>query len=411
MVFNKIKFNNIEIDKAYLNGELVFSKEATSIFQYSIGVMSDIHIETGADSAMSNYDFDRALTFMKNNNSKFVAITGDLTDDGSNDQFQRFVELRDSKDIKVYSITGNHEASSSRTYKYQMNDEMCIAYHIYDLIGNDFCYYLKGNQYVGLKLTYNENTQSFDYETRILANNLNIPENDIYIFVGILGDANRRIFFDYQLQWLRNVLEEHRNKRCFVFEHCRAERLVYDRELGQYTEDLYASKVSGNALGAYLKSLWGQSNESDIGNKRARCFELLMSHYTNCVWFHGHTHLSPVAASQEGAVGQSIANIDKYFGNQYNTFDLNSSSGNTKFSYSVHVPSCTSPRIPISPTEYVVNHNGSQGMVVDIYTDKVVIKYYDFAEGQYMNGLEYNLPSRFDTIPANSFVDPTGITS
>ena len=233
--FGSVVFNGTDISKVILNGVQVWNKGVNPIgYPYSIGILSDIHISTAtSDSTQSQSDLVRALSYFSDAGAKMVCASGDLTDNGTDAEFAAYKQLRNSINIPVFETTGNHEASSGRTYKSVITDENCIAFHFHNLVGHDFCYYLKGDKYYARRyslldgvLTYQDITQD---------SNVDIPNGDIYVFVGILGDRNNGLFFDEELQWLKDVLEKNRNNRCFVIEHCRAERLVYDSSLGRYT--------------------------------------------------------------------------------------------------------------------------------------------------------------------------------
>ncbi len=366
-------------------------------YPYTVGILSDIHIQTGAvDSSQSQTDFARALEYYENKAVSMVVAAGDLTDNGINEEFARYTAIRDESNLPFYEVTGNHEAATVRTYKSNIGDSNCIAYQLYDLIGKDFCYYLKGDQYVGWRLRLVDGVpqgEKVAYSSGVV-----IPQGDVYIFMSILGDANNGLFFDGQLRWLQEVLEENRNNRCFVIEHCRAERLKYDSTQEKYVEDLYAGYVSGNFFGKYLKALWGQASNMS-NSKRARCFERLMSHYTNCVWLHGHTHMSAKLGAENGA---EPALYDKYFGNAYDPDYLKFSADNTEYSYSIHVPSCAEPR-----EETGANAGGSEGCLMLVSQNSITIRYIDFSTDTVLT--EYTLPTGRDTIPAGTFYDETGI--
>lgn len=353
---------------------------------YSFGALSDIHID---DTSSTANKFTNALNFYEKYGVKMTCISGDITANGTAANFNKYVETRDTSNLSVYAVTGNHEASSARLYKSKTDSADCIAYNIYDLIGQDFCYYLKGNNYVGLTLSLGSDGSIITGE-RVVASGLNIPNNDVYIFVGILGDANRGLFFEEQLEWLEDVLEENRNNRCFLFEHVRAERLKWNASTSSYTEDLYSQYVSGNISGKYLKPLWGSADNSGTPNY-ARQFEKLVSHYTNCIWFHGHTHASARIALE---TNNPTGNIDNYFGNKYHPYDITRSEQSEKTSLGVHISSCAEPRT------LGASSDGSEGIVVDVYKDKVVVKYIDFITNEII--CEYELDTTLDDIAENS---------
>lgn len=399
--FSSVMFNGIEQDEVVLNGETVWRRnnnEPIDFEPYTVGLLSDVHISTeSTDDTKSQTDFARAINYYNSANPKMVLIAGDLTVEGKDGEFAKYNELKNSSNVPFFETTGNHEASSGRTYKSSIKDGNCIAYKFYDLIGKDFCYCLKDNKYYGWKLSLNADG-TIHSEVRESQLAFTIPEKDVYIFVGILGDANNNLFFQEELQWLKDTLEENRNNRCFVIEHCRADRLRWDSSQGKYVEDRYADYVSGNYGSKYIKALWGQADNSSDG-KYARCFEELMSHYTNCIWLHGHSHMSAKTGVNHGVKPYLY---DTHFGNEYSVSNFNASVSNTRYSYSVHISSCAEPREEIG-----VNSEGSEGCLMVVNQDSITIKYIDFTTNEIL--IEYTIPTSRNTVAANSFADPTGL--
>ena len=122
-------------------------------YPYAVGLLSDIHVSASLnDDTQSQADFARALSYYEQQRSMMILAAGDLTVNGTDGEFAKYKEIRDASSVPIFEVTGNHEASSGRTYKANITNENCIAYKIYDLVGKDFCYYLKGNKYVGWRL-------------------------------------------------------------------------------------------------------------------------------------------------------------------------------------------------------------------------------------------------------------------
>lgn len=371
----RLIFNGVECDKILFNGVEAWQKEGKSELLYSVGLLSDVHIDTSSADQGDTYsqaDFANALQFFRDNGCKMVCISGDLTVNGTDAEFAKYVELRDvhQDNMKVFACTGNHEAASSRTYTSVISDDTCIAHNIYDKIGNHYCYYLKNGQYIYWDISPDNYTVDTAQNVTIEDSSIVLSENDVYIFVGILGDRNNGLFWDGFYQWFYNVLNEHKSKRCFVFEHCRAEHAAGFSN-GNITDEIYKDYVSGNPTGFYKKPLWGQADNGGVEGLRAHTMESLFAHFTNCLWFHGHTHA--VAESNEIS---DIACVDTHFGDCYSAYNPAASANNTKWTWSVHIPSCCDPR---SVDTGAVGEK-SQGALMEVYADKVVIRYVNFAE-------------------------------
>ena len=395
--FSSVMFNGVKHDRVILNGQEVWrcnNNIPTDFTPYTVGLLSDIHIYTSTDDTQSQTDFARALSYYEAQNPMMLLAAGDLTVNGTDAEFAKYKEIRDTTSLPFYETTGNHEASSARTYKTSITDENCIAYKFYDLVGKDFCYYLKGDKYVGWRLSLGaDGTPQGEVVER--ASGVTIPNGDVYIFVGVLGDANNGLFFQQEMQWLKDTLEANRNSRCFVIEHCRADRLKYEN--GKYTEDQYADYVSGNYGSKYIKPLWGQADNIYDG-KYARCFEQLMSHYTNCIWLHGHSHMSAHTAATHGVTPYLY---DTHFGDAYNAYNFDASASNTRHSYSVHISSCAEPR-----NEGVDNSAGSEGCLMVVGRTDITLKYIDFTTNAVL--VEYTIPTSRASIAAGTFTDVTG---
>lgn len=203
---------------------------STTDKQYSFCAISDVHLQY--DTA--NEDFQRALTYVENNDIAFTCICGDLTVSGTDTELTEYknVVATYAKTKPVYAISGNHDAIPS-----EMTTERI-------------------SQYTGQPLYY-----SFTFG------------NDVFIMVGHVGKYQGdgigwiagEQFTNEELQWLYITLEANRNKRCFVFEH------------------IFPWGGSGNANNSYKDNNWTST--------RGTVFENLMKHYKNVVLFHGHSHL------------------------------------------------------------------------------------------------------------------------
>lgn len=183
--------------------------------------------------------------------------------------------------------------------------------------------------------------------------------NDVYIMVGMYDVHPGEQFSIEELTWLYETLEANRDKRCFVFMH------------------LNPRDGSGDAVDLDL--------EGDmLSNTRGEVFYSLMSHYTNVTWFHGHTH--EMFSIQEI---NSMNNYDNILG-----------------SHSVHIPSLAQPRaISDDGLSLVNNNDGSEGYIVDVYQNHIVLRGRDFVAGKFLPIASFCLDTELDTIEANTYYD------
>lgn len=308
--------------------ELTYSiKAQDSEKLYSFSALSDVHVGLNENNKeyylTSTEDFKRALQYLNNEEKvDFNCICGDLTVYASENELAYYKSIVDefSSDTPVYVAAGNHEEYKAYT------SEFLESY-----TGNPLYYYFEKG-------------------------------NDVFIMLGIISSFEDRTFLDGELQWLYEVLEQNRNKRCFIFEHV-------------LTED-----GSGDALKLHTGSTLDKEPTS-------LAFKNLLQHYTNTVYFHGHSHMQ--FALQQYS---DTANYDKILG-----------------SHSVHIPSLSVPRGVSDDGKRVSLFEDSEGYVVDVYENGVFLKGRDFVNGKFLPVAQYYLDTTLKPIDENTFVDTTGV--
>lgn len=198
---------------------------------YSVGLLSDIHIDgngdgNDSDSGNSQSDFTNALEYFKNKGVDFICIDGDITYYGYDADYQAYKSLISNYPIPVKAIRGNHECYVNGSSNYDYTNT-------------------KFQEYIG-ELYY-------EY----------IHDDDIYLFCGMYREDSSNPFSDKELTWLSNKLEEHKNDRVFLFVH-------------------YYYGETGNAN--HIVSV-----HSPISDQT---FIDLITNYKNVIYFSGHTHLA-----------------------------------------------------------------------------------------------------------------------
>lgn len=288
---------------------------------YAFGALADIHIQR----ATGTTDFQKALTYLNEvEKVSFICIAGDLGVNGTTTEFEQYAQYINtySPNTPVYECTGNHDVETTMA------------------------------TVDGLK-TYTGHTLYYSFT----------QGNDVFIFFGMSGWPSKTgtIFEQSALQWLYEVLEINRNKRCFVFEHCPR----FDGSGLPYPD---APEPTGNLL----------------SYPEGQVFQSLMEHYTNVVWFHGHTHSKFVCQ-----VDCAYANYDRMFG-----------------CHSVHIPSLQSTKYYNG--DWVTEDGNSEGYVVDVYENYIVLRGRNFATDKFLPIATYCIDTTLQTIEANTFTDSTG---
>jgi predicted phosphodiesterase len=248
-------------------------------------------------------------------------------------------------------LTDNGQAADFQEYAQCVSDYSSNT-PVYECTGNHDCYNTvlsldSMQQYTGHNLYY-----TFT------------KENDVFIMFGMqywdTAGGKQIPFSQEALQWLYETLETNRNKRCIVFQHC----LRFDG-----SGKPYSPNMTGDLL----------------NNTQGTVFKSLMQHYKNVIWFHGHSHMK--FACQEDC---SYANYDRMFG-----------------CHSVHIPSLAVPR-EYAENEYSQLYAESEGYVVDVYENHIVLKGRDFAKGKFLPIATYCIDTTLQEIPPNTYTDSTG---
>lgn len=302
----------------------------TGIKLYSFGLLSDLHC--AGNNSTEGTRLDNALTYFEEQGCSFCCHSGDMTNIGfwynSTDtemyltQFEEYKSVREKHpNLPLYGICGNHE-----------NYNKSITENLTEL-----------EQYAGITMYYSIT-----------------KGNDVFIFLS--QPAGNKPMTDEALQWLYEMLESNRNKRCFVFVH----PFVSDSD-------------SGNPYGVY------GNNVFDWWGENTTVFINLMSHYKNTVLFHGHSHIH---------------------------FDMQEKVKNAIYSEvlgfrSVHVPSLSWNRKIVDGAS--VNVGGCYGYLVDVYDDYIILNGLDLLTNKSVPIATYCIDTTIQNINANTFVDSTGI--
>lgn len=162
--------------------------------------------------------------------------------------------------------------------------------------------------------------------------------NDLFIFIG--QPNYNKVMGDDALAWLQTTLADNANKRCFVFIHS------------------YIEEDSGDAVDYRENSVF-----DDWGVAKTEAFMDVMRQYPNAILFHGHSHI-------------------KFECQEYDEHATYTERNGFK---SVHVPSVGKPRdINMTTGETPEDNNGSQGYIVDVYADCIVLNGWDFVNNQHV---------------------------
>lgn len=306
--------------------------------EYSFGVLSDIHLldktykdngnYTGASQCVNSLEnYQRALKFFNDNGTEFVCVVGDII--AKNNSSNGTEEDDMNEWISEVSLFAQYNSNYYRN-------------PVYATTGNhDALVTPTDNMGLGKIMTiYGDGTKTAEEVwTEIVGKNPSFvfeKNNDVFIFFIEYYWNYVNFCRDEDIEWLRMQLEKYKNKRVFLFAH-----LLLD--------DTYDV---GSGSGMIM---------TDPPAGRSKDMKELALSYSNVIWFNGHSHYDMSYEGKEGFINPNL----------YQTGDSMTM---------VHVPACSYLRV-LKEGGGHDNVDGSQGLWVDVYNDKIVIKGIDFTKG------------------------------
>lgn len=285
---------------------------------YSFGLVSDIHL-------------------WKVNSSSYGY---------SNEKFDNALSYFKNNDCSFCVVCGDltvtgfylrtDDADASTQYldleQFARYQEICGKYDIpvYELMGNHESYY---------GMAVSNNLDKMETYTGMGELSYTVTQgNDLFILCG--QPSGSVVMTDEDFQWLSETLETNKDKRCFVFVH-------------PYIEEDSGDPLDVRENSIFDNGYWGATNRNAFMN--------LMQQYDNAVLFHGHSHM-------------------KF---EYQEEDVNANYTERNGFKSVHIPSLAKPRdINFDTMTSQDDNSASQGYIVDVYDDCIVLNGWDFINGK-----------------------------
>ena len=251
------------------------------------------------------------------------------------------------------NTAGTEYLDEAQMAKYK---EICDKHTIpvYELAGNHESYY---NQDLTKNITKWETYTGKDVISYTVTYG-----NDLFILLG--QSSASAVMSDSDFNWFSGLLESNKNKRCFVFVHS------------------YIEEDSGDAKDYRENSIF-----DSWGTAKTTAFINLLKQYNNVILFHGHSHIK--FECQE--------------------LDKNATYTEKNGFKSVHIPSLGRPRnIDESAETTPYEDSESQGYIVDVYDDCIVLNGMDLIDNIPIALGTYKIDTPLQTIPAGTFTDNTG---
>ncbi len=310
---------------------------------YCYGALSDIHFnrynKSGDDDAL--IAFPNALDFFKSAGTSMVAISGDLSKNGERNAYEKFNKIVSEYDFPVFSCKGNHDCRK----KFKLEDWQEFV--------NTGVYSEKKRDGV---LNVSDNGLDFVYSGKEC-------HGDIFIFFSQTDNQyilpTSRLVTDEQLDWLQEQLETYKDKRVYLYFHTFLTAPGCNPLKGE-------GNVQNNlGIGYPLPYVTGTKDEKRFRN--------LLKEYKNIVFFNGHSHWS-----YDMQNGNDLLNITDYDG---------------EYAPMVHISSVTSPR-SFSNIDFLWHSNSnemSEGYLVTVYENKIVLNAIDFINGNVLAYATYTI--------------------
>ena len=275
----------------------------------------------------------------------------------SEEDFERALKyLSDTEKVKFIGISGDL-TRGAKEEQFRIFNEL-ISKHskvpVYAIAGNHDTPEYGGSgvkelvtKYTGHPLYY-----SFTYG------------DDVYIMLGTAKEETGSHLPSGALQWLYETLEENRDKRCFLFTH------------------VYTNNSSGDPYNIYGFDMW-YGNEEKI-------FMSMLDHYPNVTLFHGHSH---VEFALQSLASNAIIDVSGHYN-------------------SIHIPSLAVPRTGTLADGTIMSnylYEESEGYVVDVYENGIILRGYDFVNGKFIPSAYYYIDTTLSSVKAGTYRDSLGI--
>lgn len=301
---------------------------------YRFGVLSDIHItDTNfvTDGNFANTDYQKALQYMDANGAEFICIPGDIVASNHAADGSYSVELAEQEyigELNLFMSLNNAHFPGKPVH-------LCTGNHDATALG-----YNNAPGGMGALLgSYQDGTKTVEQAwTEITGRQLNYvfeQGNDVFIFHSMYYWNYVNYCRDADIQWLASQLATYADRRVFLFFHLPLPG-YFDGPSGEGGLILLAEGSGG----------------------RSRDFKNLVEQYPNVIWFNGHSHYDLELEA---------------------TYDNPNTHITENGLVSIHCPSASYLRLPGSP--YINVPEGSQGYVVDVYADSVIVQGVDFTVG------------------------------
>lgn len=309
---------------------------------YRFGALSDVHFNRYKFPVKDNsvLTFSNALNFLDMFNVKLVGMSGDVSRKDEEDSFIKFNRIAAEHSYPVYTCLGNHDSREG----YNKN-------HWYD--------------YMNVGVYSEEKAAGVKSVVRDTLDFVYAPENtngDVFIFLSQVASDYTATGYNVtkeQLDWLGEQLEQYKDRTVYLFYHSFLP-----------SDDGVAGTCVGNIMGPHGETYGA---EGTLGRYDDLKLKEYFAEYKNVIFFTGHSHF----AFSMQKYNRNL-NIGRY----------------RDGAVMVHIPSVSSTRvIGIKEGKRGLidknTLNGSEGYLVSVYADRIVLTGVDFTAGQFIADAAY----------------------
>ncbi len=259
-------------------------------------------------------------------------------------------------DISVFASAGDLTQSSSETTAESDREFSEILYTAKLAFGEIPFYSTKGNH----DLWVSDSLWGETFETDSPLFYAKEIEGDLFVFIGMEGVTDP--FVDGALDWLEELLKNNTDKRIYIFQH------------------LFLIDTVSSLRGAQGQLLYPNVILMQTTNPEEIRFRSLINAYPNAIHFSGHSHWQ-----------YRLQRFDE----NANIYRENEISGTM-----VHIGSLGRPLTSDGiSTRQEVHAEASEGMIVEVYDDCLIIKGIDFETMEFLSYACYLVPMTLDTSP------------
>ena len=310
---------------------------------YTFGSISDVHFNrynrslTGDDAVIT---FRQALDFYAANGVSLVAHSGDICTNGEEDSLRKFNRIAGQYAFPVYSCTGNHDVGDGPI------QDLWVKYINPDVYADP----------ARADVTLAPNGWDFVYHPESL-------HGDVFVFFNQQNwDYNKptsRLVTDAQLDWLAEVFEQYKNTRVYLYFHTFMADDANNPQVGE-----------GN-----LVNDAGETYDLvyTVGTPDEVRLRALLKQYKNVIFFNGHSHWAFECCKLNPQL-----NVTSYGGT---------------WATLVHNSSVSSPRTvgPNDKKRTELNMRSSQGYLVQVYDDRIVLTGVEFWGTRFLSCATFNI--------------------